>query len=55
MAFLTFAEAKVEAPPILRRKYPAHTVQIIQEQEQEQDQDHEPYKFKKAPPPTGGA
>ena len=29
MAFLTFAEAKVVAPPILPRKYPAHTVQII--------------------------
>ncbi len=28
MAFLTFAEAKVVAPPILPRKYPAHTVQI---------------------------
>ncbi len=29
MAFLTFAEAKVVAPPILPRKYPAHTDQII--------------------------
>ncbi len=29
MAFLTFAEAKVVAPPILPRKYLAHTVQII--------------------------
>ena len=29
MAFLTFAEAKVVAPPILARKYPAHTVQIM--------------------------
>ncbi len=27
--FLTFAEAKVVAPPILQRKYRAHTVQII--------------------------
>ncbi len=29
MAFLTFAEAKVVAPPILPREYPAHTVQIM--------------------------
>ena len=29
MAFLTFAEAKVVAPPILPRKCLAHTVQII--------------------------
>ncbi len=29
MAFLTFAEAKVVAPPLLPRKYPAHTVQTI--------------------------
>ena len=29
MAFLTFAEAKVVAPPILPWKYPSHTVQII--------------------------
>ncbi len=26
MAFMTFAEAKVVAPPILPRKYPAHSV-----------------------------
>ncbi len=29
MAFLTFAEAKVVAPPILPRKYLAHAAQII--------------------------
>ncbi len=29
MAFLTFADAKVVAPPIQPSKYPAHTVQII--------------------------
>ena len=29
MAFLTFAEAKVVAPPIVPRKYAANNVQII--------------------------
>ncbi len=29
MAFLTFAEAKVVAPPIRSRKHPANTAQII--------------------------
>ena len=29
MASLTFAEAKVVAPPILPRKHPANTAQII--------------------------
>ncbi len=55
MAFLTFAEAKVVAPPILPRKYPAHTVQ---QEEQEQDQEEEEPETctnLKRPPLTGGA
>ena len=56
MAFLTFAKAKVVAPPILSRKFPTHNVQIIHEGTENvlknEKKEENPYKIKK-PPPSG--
>ena len=68
MAFLTFAEAKVVAPPILPRKFPAHTVQITThcdesshhklfphlQSEQRERGDHQPCTKLKSPPSGRG-
>ena len=54
MAFLTFAKAKVVAPPIVPRKYAAHNVQIIKVLKNVLKNEENPYKTKKAPPSGRG-
>ncbi len=49
MAFLTFAEAKVVAPPILSRKYQGHTIQVVlknvlKNEENEENENKNQYK-----------
>ncbi len=58
MAFLTFAEAKVVAPPLLPRKYRAHTVQYqsgtfprnLNRKKEKKEKTTKLYKIKKPPP-----
>ena len=57
MASLTFAEAKVVAPPILPRKHPANHQQKLfpQSEQQEEEEENETCTNLKRPPLTGGA